>query len=97
MMAGMNRVLVQKTKHPIHCCLTKNGLTKKLQRESNNYIICFKTTLQQMEMMVLTMLQNTRWSFGTEWRLGYSDKHGYETETHRGRYIGRNQWLMPFI
>ncbi|MCU0440715.1 MAG: hypothetical protein MUC49_22705 [Raineya sp.] len=22
---------------------------------------------------------------------------GYETETHIGRYIGRMQWLMPFI
>jgi CopA family copper-resistance protein len=43
------------------------------------------------------MLQNTRWSIGTEWRLGYHDYHGYETETHIGRYIGKMQWLMPFI
>ena len=43
------------------------------------------------------MLQNTRWSLGTEWRLGYHAMHGYETETHLGRYIGRMQWLMPFI
>ena len=43
------------------------------------------------------MLQNTRWSIGTEWRLGYNDQHGYETETHIGRYIGKMQWLMPFI
>jgi hypothetical protein len=43
------------------------------------------------------MLQNTRWSIGTEWRLGYHNGHGYETETHIGRYIGKMQWLMPFI
>lgn len=43
------------------------------------------------------MYSNTRWSIGTEWRLGYHDKHGYETETHIGRYIGKMQWLMPFI
>ncbi|MFB9109473.1 multicopper oxidase domain-containing protein [Flavobacterium gyeonganense] len=43
------------------------------------------------------MYQNTRWSIGTEWRLGYTDMHGYETETHIGRYIGKMQWLMPFI
>lgn len=43
------------------------------------------------------MLQNTRWSLGTEWRLGYNDHHGYEVETHFGRYLGRMQWLMPFI
>ncbi len=45
----------------------------------------------------MLMLQNTRWSVGTEWRLGYHDYHGYEIETHLGRYIGRNQWFMPFI
>lgn len=43
------------------------------------------------------MYQNTRWSIGTEWRLGYTDMHGYETETHIGRYIGKMQWLMPFV
>ena len=43
------------------------------------------------------MISNTRWSIGTEWRLGYHDYHGYETETHIGRYIGKMQWLMPFI
>ena len=45
----------------------------------------------------MAMLQNTRWSIGTEWRLGYHDMHGYETETHIGRYIGKMQWLMPFV
>lgn len=43
------------------------------------------------------MLQNTRWSIGTEWRLGYNDMHGYETETHIGRYLNRMQWLMVFV
>ena len=43
------------------------------------------------------MYQSTRWSIGTEWRLGYHDKHGYETETHIGRYIGKMQWFMPFV
>jgi len=30
-------------------------------------------------------------------RLGYNDHHGYEVETHLGRYIGKMQWLVPFI
>jgi FtsP/CotA-like multicopper oxidase with cupredoxin domain len=45
----------------------------------------------------MAMWGNTRWSIGTEWRLGYNDHHGYETETHIGRYIGKMQWLMPFV
>jgi hypothetical protein len=38
----------------------------------------------------MVMFSNTRWSIGTEWRLGYTNHHGYETETHIGRYIGKN-------
>ena len=45
----------------------------------------------------MLMYQSTRWSIGSEWRLGYHGMHGYETETHIGRYIGKMQWFMPFI
>ncbi len=45
----------------------------------------------------MAMLANTRWSFGAEWRLGYNNMHGFETETHIGRYVDRMQWLMPFV
>lgn len=45
----------------------------------------------------MAMLANTRWSITTEWRLGYQKMHGYEVETHIGKYVDRMQWLMPFI
>jgi CopA family copper-resistance protein len=45
----------------------------------------------------MAMIGNTRWSIGTAWRLGYNNHHGYETETHIGRFIGKMQWIMPFI
>jgi len=45
----------------------------------------------------MAMLANTRWSIATEWRLGYQKMHGYEVETHIGKYVDRMQWLMPFI
>jgi hypothetical protein len=28
---------------------------------------------------------------------GLCDHHGMKPETHIGRYIGKMQWLMPFI
>lgn len=40
---------------------------------------------------------NTRWLLQTEWRLGRNKTKGYESETHIGRYIGANQWLMPYV
>jgi len=43
------------------------------------------------------MLANTRYRFSTEWRLGLKSHHGNESETYFGRYIGKMQWLFPFI
>ena len=40
---------------------------------------------------------NTRWTIQTEWRVGLTEKKGFESETHIGRYIGGNQFLMPYI
>ena len=97
MMAGMNRVFSTKNQEPNPFLPDKNWAYKKLQRESNELHFMFQNDFATNGNDGMTMLQNTRWNFGTEWRLGYHDRHGYETETHIGRYIGRNQWLMPFI
>ena len=43
------------------------------------------------------MFANTRWFVQTEWRLGLHDRHGYESESHIGRYIGRNQFFAPYV
>jgi CopA family copper-resistance protein len=43
------------------------------------------------------MLANTRYRFTTEWRVGFKAHHGYESESHFGRYIGKMQWLFPYI
>lgn len=43
------------------------------------------------------MLAQTRWSLNTMWHLGTNAMMGYESETTLGRYIGRNQWLFPYV
>ncbi len=43
------------------------------------------------------MLAQTRWKASTLWNLGYHDLHGYESETMVGRYLGRMQWLYPYV
>ncbi len=43
------------------------------------------------------MLGSTRWKASTMWHLGTDAKMGYESETMIGRYIGRNQWLYPYV
>ena len=97
MMAGMNRVFSYENSAPNPLLPNKEKAYKKLQAESNQLHFMAENDFATNGNDGMAMLQNTRWSFGTEWRLGYSDHHGYESETHIGRYIGRNQWLMPFI
>lgn len=97
MMAGMNRVFSYQDQSLNPYLPNKKWAYKKLQRESNKFHLMAENDFATNGNDGMLMLQNTRWSIGTEWRLGYHDRHGYETETHIGRYIGKYQWLMPFI
>ncbi|MNK64578.1 Copper resistance protein A precursor [compost metagenome] len=96
MMAGMNRVFaVGDYKNPL--LPDKAEAYKALQKESNMPHFMAQNDFASNGNDGSAMVQNARWSVGTEWRLGYSNMHGFEVETHVGRYIGKMQWLMPFI
>lgn len=97
MMAGMNRVFSYEEQEPNPYLPNKAWAYKKLQKESNQLHFMAENDFASNGNDGKAMLQNTRWSFGTEWRLGYHDDHGYESETHIGRYIGKSQWFMPFV
>jgi CopA family copper-resistance protein len=96
MMSGMNRVFaVGDYQNP--GLPDKAKAYRKLQRESNMPHLMAQNDFATNGNDGEIMLMNTRWSLGSEWRLGYNDMHGYEVETHLGRFIGKMQWLMPFI
>ena len=97
MMAGMNRVFSYEDQAPNPYLPNKIWAYKKLQSESNKFHFMAENDFATNGNDGMVMFHNTRWSFGTEWRLGYNDEHGYEIETHIGRYVGKNQWFMPFI
>jgi len=97
MMAGMGRVFSYENQTNNPFLPNKKWAYKKLQKESNQFHFMAANDFATNGNDGMAMIQNTRWSIGTEWRLGYHDHHGYETETHVGRYIGKMQWLMPFV
>ncbi len=97
MMAGMNRVFSYDAQPANPLIPDKEWAYKKLQRESNPIHLMAENDFATNGNDGMAMLSNTRWSLNTEWRLGYHDDHGYEVETHLGRYVGKMQWLMPFI
>ncbi|MBX7090188.1 MAG: multicopper oxidase domain-containing protein [Cyclobacteriaceae bacterium] len=96
MMSGMGRVISYEgqPKNP----LIKNPryAQRKLFSDDRHFHVMAENDFATNGNDGMLMIQNTRWSIGSEWRLGYNDMHGYETETHIGRYFGKMQWLMVF-
>ncbi|MEO0312153.1 MAG: hypothetical protein RIQ89_1810 [Bacteroidota bacterium] len=97
MMSGMGRVFSYENQAPNPLIPDPKLAQRKLFADDRKFHFMAENDFASNGNDGMAMLQNTRWSMGTEWRLGYNDMHGYETETHIGRYIGKMQWLMPFI
>ena len=97
MMAGMGRVFAYENQAPNPLIPNPKLAQRKLFAEDRKFHLMAENDFATNGNDGLAMLSNTRWSIGTEWRLGYNDHHGYETETHIGRYLGKMQWIMPFV
>lgn len=97
MMAGMGRIFSYENSAPNPLIKDPKMAYKMLKMDDRMFHFMAENDFATNGNDGEAMFSNTRWSIGTEWRLGYNDHHGYETETHVGRYIGKNQWLMPFI
>jgi len=97
MMSGMGRVFSYENQPPNPLIPNPKLAQRKLFADDRKMHFMFQNDFATNGNDGEMMLQNTRWSIGSEWRLGYHDMHGYETETHVGRYLGKMQWLMPFV
>ncbi len=97
MMSGMGRVFSYENSPPNPEIPNPKLAQRKLFADDRKFHFMTENDFATNGNDGMAMFSNTRWSIGTEWRLGYNDHHGYETETHIGRYIGKMQWLMPFI
>ena len=97
MMAGMGRIFSYENS-PANPEIPNPKLAqRKLFAEDRMFHIMAENGVETNGNDGELMVSNTRWSIGSEWRLGYHDRHGYEVETHIGRYLGKMQWLMPFV
>ena len=97
MMSGMGRIFSYQGQQPNPLIPNPRLAKRKLFADDRKMHFMLQNDFATNGNDGEAMLQNTRWSIGTEWRLGHQDRHGYETETHIGRYLGKMQWLMPFI
>jgi hypothetical protein len=97
MMSGMGRIFSYEDSPQNPELPDAKFARRKLEREDQMFHFMVQNDFATNGNDGMAMLASTRWELSSEWRLGYHDMHGYEVETHLGRYFGKNQWLMPFI
>jgi FtsP/CotA-like multicopper oxidase with cupredoxin domain len=97
MMSGMGRVFTYQDSKTSEHFSSPNKALRKLYKDDRSFHFMFDNDFASNGNDGEMMLQNTRWKLQTEWRLGYTAAHGYESETHAGRYLGKMQYLFPYI
>jgi multidrug transporter EmrE-like cation transporter len=96
MMAGMGRLFSYDTAGMGNRSMYQQDL-KMVYRDDRRFYTKAEIGIESNGSDGEIVVANTRWSIQTEWRLGSNRSKGYEIETHLGRYLGANQWWMPYI
>ncbi len=97
MMSGMGRIFSYKNQPPNPLITNPKLAQRKLFADDRNFHIMAENDFATNGNDGMAMIQNTRWSIGTEWRLGYSGHHGYETETHIGNTLVKCNGLCHLL
>jgi FtsP/CotA-like multicopper oxidase with cupredoxin domain/DNA-directed RNA polymerase subunit RPC12/RpoP len=97
MMSGMGRVFSYENSAPNPELPDPKLAWKKLSADDRKYHPMASIGLESNGSDGDLMFSNTRYRLSTQWRVGLKSEHGIESETYFGRYIGRMQWLMPFV
>lgn len=97
MMSGMGRIFRYENSPPNPEIPDAKLAYRKLKADDRMFHFMANAAIQTNGSDGEAMLANTRWKISTLWHLGYHDKHGYESETMVGRFLGRMQWWYPYI
>lgn len=97
MMSGMGRIFSYENSHPNAYFPDRKEAYRKLFRDDREFHFMFENDFATNGNDGEMAYMNTRWRLQAEWRLGYDDYHGYEAETHFGRYFGKMQWFFPYV
>lgn len=97
MMAGMGRIFSYENSPSNPQLPDARYARRKLFRDDRQFHLMANIGLETNGSDGEVMYANTRWLAATEWRIGLHARHGYESETIVGRYLGKMQWWLPFV
>lgn len=96
MMSGMGRIFTYENSPPNPQLPNPKQALRKVYRDDQRFYLGAEIGMESNGSDGEIMLANTRWLLQTEWRLGLDRKTGYESESHFGKFIGRNQFLFLY-
>lgn len=96
MMAGMGRIFTYEDSPPNPQLTNPTKALRKVYRDDRRMYLGAEVGLESNGSDGEINLMNTRWHLSTEWRLGLNNEAGYETESHFGRYLDKNQFLLAY-
>lgn len=97
MMSGMGRIFSYENSPPNPEITNPQYALRKLYADDRKAYFMTNIGLESNGSDGQAILANTRYRLSTEWRVGLKSAHGLESETYFGRYLGKMQWLFPFI
>ncbi|SHF38351.1 multicopper oxidase domain-containing protein [Pedobacter caeni] len=97
MMSGMGRVFSYENSPPNPEIPDPKYAQRRLNSDDRMFHLMGMAGLESNGSDGQFMVANTRYRLSTEWRLGFKAHHGMESETYFGKYLGKTQWLFPFI
>lgn len=97
MMSGMGRIFHYEGTPPNPQLPDARAAARKVYADDRRFYTAAQIGLESNGSDGEISLANTRYVVRSEWRIGLNDTKGYENETHIGRYIGHNQFLLPYM
>ncbi|HRO46613.1 multicopper oxidase domain-containing protein [Agriterribacter sp.] len=97
MMAGMGNVLSYQNSPPNPQLPDKAKAWKQFKRSEQMIHPSATIGLESNGSDATFMLSGNRYELQGLWHLGLTPEHGREVEVNFGRYLGKMQWLFPYV
>jgi len=96
MMSGMGKIFSYENSPPNPQLPNPKKALRMVYHDDKRFYLGAEIGLESNGSDGNISLMNTRWKLQTEWRLGLNDISGYESESHIGRYLDKNQFLFLY-
>ncbi len=97
MMAGMSRVITYEDSPPNPELPDIENAKKAFRKDNQMFLPMASVGLESNGSDAKFLVAGNRFEVQGLWHLGFKPEHGYEAELNVGRYLGKMQWLFPYV